>query len=130
MKTSLIFYKYAFRFQDKLLFYNLNCTLFPGTLFFIKGGNGAGKSTFFRCILGPLKQSSGQLLGLPVKCSIAKQALFLPVVHYTAYKTLSVLDNLKFWHLLLYRATSLDYILITKLLYLYSFFFRKLLGSL
>jgi len=62
------------KFQDKLLFDDLNFTIPPGCIVGIIGGNGAGKSTLFKLISGDESADSGEIkLGDTVKLAYVEQ---------------------------------------------------------
>jgi len=48
-------------FADRLLIDDLNCSIPPGAIVGIIGGNGAGKSTFFRMLTGQETPDSGEI---------------------------------------------------------------------
>jgi len=63
------------KFQDKLLFDDLNFTIPPGCIVGIIGGNGAGKSTLFKLISGDESADSGEIkLGETVKLAYVEQS--------------------------------------------------------
>jgi len=63
------------KFQDKLLFDDLNFTIPPGCIVGIIGGNGAGKSTLFKLISGDESVDSGEVkLGDTVKLAYVEQS--------------------------------------------------------
>ena len=58
-----------------LLIDNLNCIIPPGSLVGIGGGNGAGKTTFFRMVTGEEKPDSGDIaVGETVKLMYVDQS--------------------------------------------------------
>jgi ATP-binding cassette ChvD family protein len=62
-------------FDDKLLIDNLNLNIRPGSIVGIIGGNGAGKTTFFRMLTGQEKPDSGTIrVGETVKMAYVDQA--------------------------------------------------------
>ena len=62
-------------FGDKLLIDDMNCSLPPGAIVGIIGGNGAGKSTFFRMVTGQEKPDSGTIeLGDTVELAYVDQS--------------------------------------------------------
>ncbi|MFT7371965.1 MAG: sulfate-transporting ATPase [Oleiphilaceae bacterium] len=62
------------KFQDKLLFDDLNFTIPPGCIVGIIGGNGAGKSTLFKLISGDESPDSGEInIGETVKLAYVEQ---------------------------------------------------------
>jgi ATP-binding cassette ChvD family protein len=62
------------KFQQKLLFDDLNFTIPPGCIVGIIGGNGAGKSTLFKLISGDESPDSGEIkIGETVKLAYVEQ---------------------------------------------------------
>jgi ATP-binding cassette subfamily F protein 3 len=51
----------SFRYGDRVIFEKLDCLLQRGERLAVLGANGAGKSTFLRCLVGELKPSAGFL---------------------------------------------------------------------
>jgi len=48
--------------QDRLIFKDISFSLSPGEVLWIKGKNGAGKSSLLRIIAGLLKPIQGEIL--------------------------------------------------------------------
>ncbi|MCB0354468.1 MAG: energy-dependent translational throttle protein EttA [Bdellovibrionales bacterium] len=62
-------------FEDKLLLENVSLSIPPGSIVGIIGGNGVGKTTLFRMIVGEEKPDSGELLvGDTVKLGYVNQS--------------------------------------------------------
>jgi heme exporter protein A len=120
MKSLLIIHKILFRFQNQLIFYNINCSLSSGSILIIKGENGTGKSTLLRCLLKFLPLQSGNILW---NGSLITQKYLLHT-HYSHpknllfYNFLNTFQNIVFWNKFLSLKSVLDYSLIIKLLYL------------
>jgi heme exporter protein A len=120
MKSLLIIHKILFRFQNQLIFYNINCSLSSGSILIIKGENGTGKSTLLRCLLKFLPLQSGNILW---NGSLITQN-YLVHTHYSHpknllfYNFLNTFQNIVFWNKFLSLKSVLDYSLIIKLLYL------------
>tara|TARA_R110001592_G_scaffold177076_2_gene417275 strand:+ start:79322 stop:81010 length:1689 start_codon:yes stop_codon:yes gene_type:complete len=62
------------KYQDKLLFDDLNFTIPAGSIVGVIGGNGAGKSTLFKLISGAEKPDQGEVkVGQTVKLAFVEQ---------------------------------------------------------
>lgn len=96
---------------DKLVLRNITLTLEKGEILAVIGPNGAGKSTFFKCTVGLLKPTSGDILlnGKIVKKNSAeiKQKIGFLGHESFLYNNLSPLENLKFYGKL-YKVKDLD----------------------
>ncbi|WP_210364845.1 heme ABC exporter ATP-binding protein CcmA [Bacillus sp. REN3] len=96
---------------DKLVLRNITLTLQKGEILAVVGPNGAGKSTFFKCTVGLLQPTSGEILldGKPVKNNspeIKQKIGFLGHESFL-YNTLSPLENLRFYGKL-YKVKDLE----------------------
>lgn len=120
MKSLLIIHKVLFRFQNQLIFYNINCSLSSGSILIIKGENGTGKSTLIRCLLKFLPVNSGNIVwnGSLITQQFLMQTHYSHPKNYLFYNFLNTYQNLIFWNKLLTLKSTLDYSLIIKLLYL------------
>lgn len=96
---------------DKLVLRNITLTLEKGEILAVIGPNGAGKSTFFKCTVGLLQPTSGEILleGKTVKKNSGevKQKIGFLGHESFLYNTLSPLENLKFYGKL-YKVKDLD----------------------
>ncbi|MBT2662237.1 heme ABC exporter ATP-binding protein CcmA [Bacillus sp. ISL-45] len=96
---------------DKLVLRNITLSLEKGEILAVIGPNGAGKSTFFKCTVGLLQPTSGEILldGKLVKKNTAeiKQRIGFLGHESFLYNNLSPLENLKFYGKL-YKVTELD----------------------
>ncbi|MCM3684848.1 heme ABC exporter ATP-binding protein CcmA [Mesobacillus subterraneus] len=96
---------------DKLVLRNITLTLEKGEILAVIGPNGAGKSTFFKCTVGLLQPTSGEILlnGKLVKKNSGevKQRIGFLGHESFLYNTLSPLENLKFYGKL-YKVKDLD----------------------
>lgn len=96
---------------DKLVLRNITLTLEEGEILAIIGPNGAGKSTFFKCTVGLMQPTSGEIWldGKQVKKNSAdiKQRIGFLGHESFLYNNLSPLENLKFYGKL-YRVKDLD----------------------
>lgn len=96
---------------DKLVLSNITLTLEKGEILAVIGPNGAGKSTFFKCTVGLLQPTSGEILldGKLVKKNSGevKQKIGFLGHESFLYNTLSPLENLKFYGKL-YKVKDLD----------------------
>ncbi len=70
------------RFADCTAINNLSCTIPDGCIYGLVGSNGAGKSTFLRCLSGIYRQEAGDILidGKSVydNQSVKEQIVFIP----------------------------------------------------
>ena len=84
---------------------NINILLNKGEVYFVKGKNGCGKTTFLRCLLGFIPISSGKILWygkeiFPIFNKGSPRVAWLG--HLNALKSImSVKDNLNFSNLVL-----------------------------
>ncbi len=108
MVSLLIWHKLLFRYYMQLIFYNINCTLSEGSILFIKGDNGVGKSTLLRCILNFLKMNLGSYLifqkYIPLKIMYINSYVYL--LHqkiYFYYNFLNICENINFLHELVFQ---------------------------
>lgn len=96
---------------DKLILRNITLTLEKGEILAVIGPNGAGKSTFFKCTVGLLQPTSGEILleGKKVNKNSAevKQKIGFLGHESFLYSNLSPLENLKFYGKL-YKVKDLD----------------------
>ncbi|WP_102263936.1 heme ABC exporter ATP-binding protein CcmA [Mesobacillus jeotgali] len=96
---------------DKLVLRNITLSLEKGEILAVIGPNGAGKSTFFKCTVGLLQPTSGEILldGKLVKKNTAeiKQRIGFLGHESFLYNNLSPLENLKFYGKL-YKVKDLD----------------------
>lgn len=96
---------------DKLVLRNITLTLEKGEILAVIGPNGAGKSTFFKCTVGLLQPTSGEIIldGKLVKKNSGevKQKIGFLGHESFLYNTLSPLENLKFYGKL-YKVKDLD----------------------
>ncbi|MGQ8364642.1 cytochrome c biogenesis heme-transporting ATPase CcmA [Glaciecola sp. 1036] len=86
--------------QDRELFHNINLTLTGGELLFLKGENGAGKTSLIRIITGLSRPTSGDVL--IQQENIHKYPDAAKKLVYCGHKlglnaNLSALENLGFW---------------------------------
>jgi heme exporter protein A len=96
---------------DKLVLRNITLALEKGEILAVIGPNGAGKSTFFKCTVGLLQPTSGDILlnGKIVKKNSAKIKQKIGFLGHESflYNNLSPLENLKFYGKL-YKVKDLD----------------------
>lgn len=87
--------------QDRLIFKNIGFNVNPGEVLWVKGKNGAGKSSLLRIIAGLLKQAKGDISwkGADVHTdSDEYQGQFRYIAHQDALKpVLTGQENLNFW---------------------------------
>lgn len=78
------------KFQDKLLFENLNLTFPEGKMTCLMGPSGSGKTTIINCILGLIKPDSGMITGTegkPVAAVFQEDRL---IEHWDAIKNVKL----------------------------------------
>jgi heme exporter protein A len=96
---------------DKLVLRNITLSLGKGEILAVIGPNGAGKSTFFKCTVGLLQPTSGEIFldGELVKknSSQVKQRIGFLGHESFLYNNLSPLENLKFYGKL-YKVKNLE----------------------
>lgn len=96
---------------DKLVLRNITLTLDKGEILAVIGPNGAGKSTFFKCTVGLLQPTSGEIFldGKLVKKNSAKIKQRIGFLGHESflYNNLSPLENLRFYGKL-YKVKDLD----------------------
>lgn len=86
---------------DNLILKNITLTLEKGEVLAVIGPNGAGKSTFFKCTVGLLKPSDGEIIldGKVVKknSNVFKKKLGFLGHDSFLYNNLTPVENLKFY---------------------------------
>ncbi len=88
--------------QDRLIFQKLSFSVEPGSVLWIKGKNGAGKSSLLRMIAGLLKPFSGHVYWQ--EKDVRKEpdgytGCFQYIGHQDALKpVMSVEENIRFWN--------------------------------
>lgn len=90
----------ACRREEKPLFTGLGLTLLPGSLLWVSGPNGVGKSSFIKILCGILKPAAGTISwdGMPIEKHESFYEECLYIGHQNAIKPqLSVYENLAFW---------------------------------
>ncbi|PLR98211.1 heme ABC exporter ATP-binding protein CcmA [Bacillus sp. T33-2] len=96
---------------DKLILRNVTLSLERGETLAVIGPNGAGKSTFFKCTVGLLQPTSGEILldGEQVKKNspAVKQKIGFLGHESFLYNTLTPMENLKFYGKL-YKIKEID----------------------
>ncbi len=97
--------------SDKLILRGVSLKLNKGEILAVVGPNGAGKSTFFKCTVGLLQPSGGEIIvdGEIIKKKSAatrKKIGFLGHESFL-YSTLTPLENLRFYGKL-YKVKSID----------------------
>jgi heme exporter protein A len=96
---------------DKLVLRDITLSLEKGEILAVIGPNGAGKSTFFKCTVGLMQPTSGEIWldGKQVKKNTGdvKQKIGFLGHESFLYNTLSPLENLKFYGKL-YKVKDLD----------------------
>lgn len=96
---------------DKLVLRNISLTLQKGEILAVVGPNGAGKSTFFKCTVGLMQPTSGDILldGKLIKKNSAEVKRRIGFLGHESflYSNLSPLENLKFYGKL-YKVKDLE----------------------
>lgn len=87
--------------QDRLLFDNLHFSVAPSELLYIRGQNGAGKTSLLRILVGLSDAASGQVDYQGENIRVANDRFHQDLV-YLGHKpglnlTLSAIENLLFW---------------------------------
>lgn len=97
--------------EDRPILKNISLTLEPGEILAVIGPNGAGKSTFFRCTVGLLKPTSGEIIfdGKVVKkdSTLYKKKLGFLGHDSFLYNNMTPVENLKYYGKL-YKVKDLD----------------------
>ena len=84
-------------YNDRSIFQKINYTFENGKIYWLKGENGIGKSTFLRSLIGIEKFTEGQIINLP------KKILYIPEVELTE-KWLTIKENITF----LYKIAAIN----------------------
>lgn len=96
---------------DKLILRNVSLTLGKGEILAVVGPNGAGKSTFFKCTVGLLQPSGGEIILdgnlVKKKSAIAQKKIGFLGHESFLYNNLSPLENLQFYGKL-YKVKNLE----------------------
>ncbi|MDQ0154107.1 heme ABC exporter ATP-binding protein CcmA [Robertmurraya andreesenii] len=96
---------------DKLILRNVSLTLGKGEILAVVGPNGAGKSTFFKCTVGLLQPSGGEIILdgnlVKKKSAIARKKIGFLGHESFLYNNLSPLENLQFYGKL-YKVKNLE----------------------
>ncbi len=101
--------------QNKLIFHNVSFSLFPGSIYILKGINGSGKTSLLKIIAGLIKPDFGKILWN--NKNIDYDQYYRSIIGYLGHENaikgdLSVIENLLLWanlkdsHLLIYPAMS------------------------
>ncbi len=87
--------------QDRLIFKDIGFSLNPGEALWIKGKNGAGKSSLLRIVAGLLKAAKGDIFWKDQNVREDPdifQSQFRYIAHQEALKTaMTATENLQFW---------------------------------
>jgi heme exporter protein A len=96
---------------EKIILRNITLSLREGETLAVIGPNGAGKSTFFKCTVGLLQPSSGDIILdgelVKKKSSAVKQKIGFLGHESFLYSNMTPLDNLKFYGKL-YKVREID----------------------
>lgn len=87
--------------RDRILFENLNFAVERGTLLYVKGQNGAGKTSLLRVVAGLVEADSGEVHFCQQNIKDCYENYYQHLVYF-GHKlginlTLSALENLAFW---------------------------------
>ena len=87
--------------RDRLLFENLNFAVEQGGLLYVKGQNGAGKTSMLRVLAGLVAADSGQVYFYQQKIQDCRENYHQNLVYF-GHKlginlTLSAVENLQYW---------------------------------
>ncbi|WP_293759233.1 cytochrome c biogenesis heme-transporting ATPase CcmA [uncultured Paraglaciecola sp.] len=87
--------------RDRLLFENINFDVERGTLLYVKGQNGAGKTSLLRVLAGLVEPDSGEVHFCQQDIKDYRENYYQHLVYF-GHKlginlTLSALENLEFW---------------------------------
>ena len=87
--------------RDRLLFENLSFAVEQGTLLYVKGQNGAGKTSLLRVVAGLVDADSGDVYFCEQNIKDCRENYHQDLVYF-GHKlginlTLSALENLQFW---------------------------------
>ena len=87
--------------RDRLLFENLNFAVERGALLYVKGQNGAGKTSLLRVLAGLVDTDSGEVYFCQQNIKDYRETYHQNLVYF-GHKlginlTLSALENLRFW---------------------------------
>ncbi|SEM40101.1 heme exporter protein A [Mesobacillus persicus] len=111
LETMLELKKITKMLGDKLILRNITLSLKEGETLAVVGPNGAGKSTFFKCTVGLLQPTGGEIIldGEVVKKKSAaiKQKIGFLGHESFLYNNLTPLENLRFYGKL-YKVKDID----------------------
>lgn len=97
--------------SDKLILRGVSLKLNKGEILAVVGPNGAGKSTFFKCTVGLLQPSGGEIIVdgeiIKKKSAAARKKIGFLGHESFLYSTLTPLENLRFYGKL-YKVKSID----------------------
>ncbi|WP_299074201.1 cytochrome c biogenesis heme-transporting ATPase CcmA [uncultured Paraglaciecola sp.] len=98
--------------RDRLLFDNLNFAVEQGTLLYVKGQNGAGKTSMLRVLAGLVAGDCGEVFFLQQNIQNCRESYHQNLVYF-GHKlgislTLSAVENILFWCKQHQVDTSLD----------------------
>lgn len=97
--------------SDKLILKGVSLKLNKGEVLAVVGPNGAGKSTFFKCTVGLLQPSGGEIIVdgeiIKKKSADARKKIGFLGHESFLYSTLTPLENLRFYGKL-YKVKSID----------------------
>lgn len=111
LETMLELKKMTKMLGDKLILRNITLSLKEGETLAVVGPNGAGKSTFFKCTVGLLQPSGGEIIldgeVIKKKSAAIKQKIGFLGHESFLYNNLTPLENLRFYGKL-YKVKDID----------------------
>ncbi|MEP1447576.1 MAG: cytochrome c biogenesis heme-transporting ATPase CcmA [Paraglaciecola sp.] len=87
--------------RDRLLFENINFAVEPGGLLYVKGQNGAGKTSMLRVLAGLVSADSGEVYFSEQSIQASRESYHQDLVYFGhklgINQTMSAVENLQFW---------------------------------
>ena len=87
--------------RDRLLFDNLNFVVEQGTLLYVKGQNGAGKTSMLRVLAGLVAADSGEVYFTEQNIQDYREKYYQNMVYFGhklgISQTLTAVENLQYW---------------------------------
>lgn len=87
--------------RDRLLFENLNFAVERGSLLYVKGQNGAGKTSLLRVLAGLVSADTGEVRFLEQEIQDSRESYCQNLVYFGhklgINQTLSAVENVQFW---------------------------------
>lgn len=87
--------------RDRLLFENINFAVEKGGLLYVKGQNGAGKTSMLRVLAGLVSADSGEVCFSQQNIQTNRESYYQNLVYFGhklgINQTMSAVENLQFW---------------------------------